>query len=102
MTPEEAESLLSECRRQIDTVDRRIVELLNERARIVENVGDIKQRAKLRIYEPKREDLVYGNVFSSNGGPLTNDALRRIYERLIDEMRTLQRERMAAAKEGTP
>lgn len=100
MTPEEADSLLNDCRRQIDVVDRRIVELLNERARIVENVGDIKQRAKLRIYEPKREDLVFANVTSSNGGPLKNDALKRIYERIIDEMRTLQRERMAAPKEG--
>lgn len=99
MTPEEAESILNEHRGQIDLVDRRIVELLNERARIAGMIGDVKQQAKLRVYEPKREDLVFANVTSCNGGPLKSDALKRIYERIIDEMRTLQRERMAAAKE---
>jgi len=97
MRPEEAEALLDDRRRQIDDVDRRIVGLLNDRARIVETIGDIKQKAQLRVYEPKREDLVFANVVSSNGGPLKGDALRRIYERIIDEMRTLQRDRMSAS-----
>lgn len=95
MTPEEASSTLDECRSQIDVLDRRIVELLNERARVVEVIGDVKQKSAMRVYEPKREDLVYANVLGSNAGPLPPDAVRRIYERIIDEMRTLQRDRMA-------
>lgn len=95
MTPEEASSALDACRGQIDELDRRIVALLNERAKVVEVIGDVKQKSAMRVYEPKREDLVYANVVGSNGGPLRPDALRRIYERIIDEMRTLQRDRMA-------
>jgi chorismate mutase len=95
ITTEEAEASLDKCRREIDLVDRRIVELLNERARIVEVIGQVKQQAAMRVYEPKREELVYANITEANGGPLGGAALRRIYERIIDEMRTLQRDRMA-------
>ena len=95
MTPEDANAALDQCREQIDSIDRRLVELLNERSRVVEVIGEIKQRAAMRVYEPKREDAVYSNILSSNAGPLRCDALKRIYERIIDEMRTLQRDRMA-------
>jgi len=98
MTPAEAEAALQSCRREIDEIDRRIVELLNHRARVVEVIGDTKQKAQMRVYEPKREELVYANITRHNGGPLQADALRRIYERIIDEMRTLQRDRMAARR----
>jgi len=94
MSPEDSSAALDACRGQIDEVDKKIVELLNERARIVEVIGDVKQRAEMRVYEPKREDAVYANILSSNLGPLKGDALKRIYERIIDEMRTLQRDRM--------
>ena len=101
ITVEEAEASLEQCRRDIDVVDRRIVALLNERAKIVEVVGQVKQRAAMRVYEPKREELVYANITQSNGGPLGAAAIRRIYERIIDEMRTLQRDRMAQRAQGS-
>ncbi len=93
MTEDEAKRLLAECRVKIDGIDRQLVELLNRRTLIVEDIGRAKQSAGLPIYEPKREDDVYRNVLAQNGGPLTADALRRIYERIIDEMRTLQKMR---------
>ena len=93
MTPEQAQQLLSESRARIDEVDRKMVELLNERTRAVENIGQAKQAAGLGVYEPKREDDVYRNVLHHNQGPITPDALRRIFERIMDEMRTLQRMR---------
>jgi chorismate mutase-like protein len=96
MTSEEAGQLLEEFRVQIDDIDRRIVELLNERTRVVEGIGRVKREAKLPIYEPKREDQVFQNVTASNGGPLTPEALKRIFERIIDEMRIIQRLRMAS------
>jgi chorismate mutase len=95
MTQEEAQIALDELRKSIDEVDLRILALFNERARVVEKIGDIKKVAALPIYEPKREDLVFQNVLSGNGGPLSEGAVRRLFERIIDEMRTLQRERMA-------
>ena len=93
MTEDEAKKLLAECRVKIDDIDRQLVELLNRRTLIVEDIGRAKQSAGLPIYEPKREDDVYRNVLTQNAGPLTPDALRRIYERIIDEMRSLQKMR---------
>jgi chorismate mutase len=101
MTKEEAIAYLEGFRVQVDDVDGRIVELLNERTRVVEEIGRIKREARLPIYEPKREDQVFANVTASNRGPMTEDAVRRIFERIIDEMRIIQRLRMEkAASEG--
>ncbi|HYW41695.1 MAG TPA: chorismate mutase [Bryobacteraceae bacterium] len=94
MTQEEARLRLEEYRVLIDEVDRRIVALINERTRVVEEIGRVKREAHLPIYEPKREDQVFANVTGSNGGPITPEAVRRIFERIIDEMRTIQKMRM--------
>ena len=98
MTRDEAVARLDEFRVLIDEVDRRIVDLLNERTRVVEDIGRVKREAKLPIYEPKREDQVFANVAGVNGGPITQEAVRRIFERIIDEMRTIQRMRMESEK----
>ena len=85
---------LAQCRDQIDEIDLRILELLNRRTSVVEEIGRIKKEAHMPIYEPKREDQVYLNVTSNNGGPMPNDAVKRIFERIIDEMRKVQKDRM--------
>ena len=84
---------LTDCRKRIDALDVRILALLNERTRVVEEIGRIKQELGLPIYEPKREDDVFQNVVTHNQGPLPPEAVRRLFERIIDEMRTLQRMR---------
>jgi chorismate mutase-like protein len=98
VTQEEAQAALDELRAAIDVVDLKLLALFNERAQVVARIGDIKQAAALPIYEPKREELVFKNVTENNRGPLPNDAVRRLYERIADEMRTLQRERMKQAQ----
>jgi chorismate mutase len=100
MNPQEVRDLLEQFRVQVDDVDRRIVLLLNERTRVVEEIGRVKREARLPIYEPRREDQVFANISESNQGPLTAEAVRRIFERIIDEMRTVQRLRMEAADKG--
>ena len=95
MTPDEAHAKLEEYRILIDDVDRRIVALLNERTLVVENIGRVKREAQLPVYEPKREDQVFANITSANHGPLTTQAVRGIFERIIDEMRRVQKDRMA-------
>jgi chorismate mutase len=100
MTREAAEKALAEWREQINALDRGMVELLNERTRMVEEIGRIKREAGMRIYEPKREDDVLRNVAEHNNGPMAQDAARRIFERIIDEMRKLQRQRMEGARDG--
>ena len=100
MTPERAEAeaqaqaKLEEFRILIDEVDRRIVALLNERTAVVEDIGRVKREAHLPIYEPKREDEVFANITSANHGPLTTQAVRAIFERIIDASRSIQRLRM--------
>jgi chorismate mutase len=94
MDREEALRALAECRARIDALDLRILELINQRTRIVEEIGRLKRWLNMPIYEPKREDEVYANVTSHNGGPLSAEAVRRVFERIIDEMRAVQKMRM--------
>jgi chorismate mutase-like protein len=100
MTREAAVKALADCRERIDAIDRRLLALLNERTRIVEQIGRIKQECKMPVYEPKREEEVLGNIAEHNGGPMAAEAARRIFERIIDEMRTLQRLKMEATRDG--
>ncbi len=94
MTREEGLKALADCRDRIDELDRKILALLNARTRIVEEIGRIKQDLDLPIYEPRREDEVYENTTGNNTGPLTAEGVRRVFERIIDEMRNVQRLRM--------
>jgi chorismate mutase len=82
---------LKRCRVEIDKLDLRLLDLLNQRTRIVEEIGNVKQALHLSIYEPKREDQVFLNVTGHNQGPLPDDAVKRIFERIIDEMRNVQK-----------
>ncbi len=94
MTQDEARARLEEFRVSIDEIDRRIVALINERTRVVEEIGRVKREAQLPVYEPKREEQVFANVGAANHGPLPSDSVRRIFERIIDEMRTIQRRKI--------
>ena len=79
---------LAACRQQIDTLDQRIVELIQERARVVAQVGDIKREAHLPVTVPGREQQVIEKAQElSKGGPLPAEAVGRIYQKLIEEMR---------------
>jgi chorismate mutase-like protein len=91
---------LAESRRKIDEIDVQLLELLNQRTRVVERIGHIKETLALPIYEPKREDDVFRNVTEHNHGPLTTEAVKAIFERIIDEMRTLQRMRREHRNQG--
>ena len=78
-------------RELIDAIDLDLLRLLNKRTEVVEQIGRVKQALSLAIYEPKREDAVFANVMGHNEGPLPPEAVKRIFERIIDEMRTVQR-----------
>jgi chorismate mutase len=78
-------------RERIDEIDRTVLELLNERATCANRIGHIKKQLHLPIYMPNREDEVLANVCDSNKGPLPDDAVRRVFERIIDETRSLER-----------
>lgn len=90
MTAEEGWRLIEDSRAKIDSLDRKLVDLLNERTRLVENIGSAKESLDLPVKESSREDDVFRNILKHNGGPIPPEALRRIFERLIEEMRGLQ------------
>jgi chorismate mutase len=85
---------LSDWRRRIDEIDRKLVELLNERSRCALEIGKLKQASHLPLYQPDREKEVLQNAESANPGPLTDAAIRRLFERIIDEARSAERAAM--------
>ncbi|HTR80606.1 MAG TPA: chorismate mutase [Bacteroidota bacterium] len=87
---------------KIDEIDRKLVELLNLRARYADEIGKIKERLGMEVYSPEREHDVERNVINSNKGPLSHEALRRLFERIIDESRRLEREAMIERKKNPP
>lgn len=89
-------------RRRIDAIDRKMVGLLNERAGCAIALGRIKQDRGLPIYQPAREEEVLGNVQRTNGGPLQSGALRRLFERIIDESRRIERVATDRSAAGGP
>lgn len=84
---------LSDWRDEIDRLDREAVKLLNRRAQCVLKLAPLKRQEGRPVHEPTREQSVLGNILASNVGPLTNEALERIFEAVIREMREMQRER---------
>ncbi|HTW32009.1 MAG TPA: chorismate mutase [Candidatus Sulfotelmatobacter sp.] len=83
---------IEDWRKKIDEVDRRLVALLSERARAAVEIGKLKRNTSMPIYEPDRERIVFENVQAANPGPLPGRDLVRIYERIIDVMRTIQKD----------
>jgi chorismate mutase len=81
-----------ELRRRIDDLDGELVRLLNERARAALAIGALKRALGLAVYQPEREQAVLGHVRAVNAGPLDDGALQRLFERIIDEARRLERE----------
>jgi chorismate mutase len=93
---------ISDWRKKIDELDRKLVELLSQRAHAAHEIGKLKLGAGMPIYEPDRERNVFSNVRSVNPGPLPDRDLLRIYERIMDVMRQIQKEEIApnAASDG--
>lgn len=89
-------SELEELRRQIDEVDQQLVKLLNERSRYAVQIGHIKKQLKMPAWQPDREAEILRNIVKSNRGPLDDAAIRRLFERIIDEARSLERHAMDA------
>jgi chorismate mutase len=85
---------LSDWRDKMDDVDRRLVALLNERFGYVVEISKIKKERQIPIHEPAREIQVFENVRHANQGPLPDDAVQRVFERILDESRSFQREPM--------
>ena len=86
---------IADWRRKIDEIDRKLVELISERAHAAHEIGKLKRGVGMPIYEPDREKKVFENARQANKGPLPDRELLRVYERIMDVMRQIQVEEMA-------
>ena len=82
---------LDTLRSQIDDLDRQIVKLLNERARLGVEAGKAKIRASQPIADARREREVLVRVAMANNGPLPQDALLALYRKLIETIKRLEK-----------
>ena len=91
MAEEQLTNPLEDLRRKIDALDEALVRLLNARAACALEIGRYKKELGMAIYQPSRETEVLGHVQRINPGPLDDGAIRRLFERIIDEARRLER-----------
>lgn len=82
---------IDDWRIRIDEIDLELVRLFNERTQCAIEIGHIKKKLGLEIYSPSRESQVIANVTGANHGPLDHEAVKRLFERVIDEARRIER-----------
>lgn len=92
LTKPEAEKLLIELRDEINSLDKSIVQLLNKRTLYAVYIGRVKGELGFPSYSPEREKEISEKINSYLEEPLTKAALQRIYERIVDESRAIQKE----------
>ena len=83
---------IEDWRQKIDAINSEIVELLSERARCALEAGKIKRANNQPIFAPERETAVLRQLESLNKGPLSNEAVQRIFRQIINEARRLEHE----------
>ena len=94
------ERQIEDYRRRIDQIDEQLMKLLNARSACAVEIGRLKRHLGLPVYQPEREKLILERVARNNPGPLDSGAVQRVFERVIDESRRL--ERLAGEAEGRP
>src|SRR2546421_10921580 len=85
---------IDDLRRRIDRLDEQLVELLTERANCALEIGKLKHELGLEVYQPDREADVLHHVQAHGrltGSPLGGEAIARVFERIIDEARRIER-----------
>jgi chorismate mutase len=81
---------IDDLRRQIDSIDDELLRLFNARARLAVQIGEMKKTRGLPVYIPSREAEILGRVQQHNPGPLSPQAITRLYQQLIDESKKLE------------
>jgi len=86
---DEVRANIARLRGGIDELDCRIVELLNERAKLALDIRALKPQANLGLYDPKREEEIFARLAECNQGPLYGDNIREIYETVLHVMKEI-------------
>jgi len=82
---------IDEIRNRIDLMDDVLLRIFNERARLALQIGHIKKDLGLPVYDPSREKRIFIRMKGDNPGPLDDGAIVRLFERVVDESRRLER-----------
>ncbi|MGB9177759.1 MAG: chorismate mutase [Pyrinomonadaceae bacterium] len=90
---------IEDLRAEIDDIDRKLILLLNERARIAVEVGAMKKAAALPVYDPAREQKVLDHVRQANVGPLDDRAITELFCLIIRESRRVETRHVKATGE---
>lgn len=91
---------MTDWRKQIDEIDQQVLRLLNARAQCAVEIGRYKKQQGMPAWAPAREAEILRNVVKTNPGPLDDAAVRRLFERIIDEARALERHAMDENRSG--
>jgi chorismate mutase len=78
-------------REEIDSLDSQLLTIFNRRASLALEIGRIKKILDLPVYDPSREKRIFDRMKNNNPGPLDDGAVIRLFERVIDESRRLER-----------
>jgi chorismate mutase len=84
---------IEELRSRVDEVDRELIRILNERARIVQELVSIKAEAGKPLFDPKREEEILRKVAEVNEGPIYDSSMREIFELILHRIRDLEVQR---------
>lgn len=82
---------IDDYRKEINLLDSELLRIFNERASLALKIGEIKKQHGIPVYDPEREKRIFEAISTANPGPLENDAIIRLFERVIDESRRLER-----------
>ncbi|MBU5613536.1 chorismate mutase [Geomonas azotofigens] len=82
---------IDDIRDEIDRLDSELLRIFNERASLALKIGEIKKGLDLPVYDPSREKRIFARMTAENEGPLDDQAIVRLFERVIDESRRLER-----------
>jgi chorismate mutase len=82
---------IDDYRKEINHLDSELLRIFNERASLALKIGEIKKEMNIPVYDPAREKRIFDAMAEANQGPLENEAITRLFERVIDESRRLER-----------
>jgi chorismate mutase len=82
---------IADFREEIDRLDSELLSIFNRRATLALQIGRIKKKLQLPVYDPSREKRIFERMKGDNPGPLDDGAVVRLFERVIDESRRLER-----------
>lgn len=82
---------IDDLRAEIDRLDSELLRIFNQRAVLALHIGELKKKEGLPIFDAGREKKIFQRMKSDNPGPLDDQAIVRLFERVVDESRRLER-----------